>query len=433
MDRLRVGDVGLHLLDVVLDVPVGQEDVGPAVEVVVEEERTEGEGEQAGPAHAGRGRGVHEEALALVVVEARHLVGEVADDQAGEAAAVVVGGVDAHGPARAPVLVEGDAGAQTPLLEGPVALVAVEAVGLGVVGHRQVRPAVAVEVEGGHAQRLAAVVEEAGVLRHVLEARAALVAVEAVGRAGIGLGRAVGLVDAVQRAADVGLRRPAHVVAHVEVGVAVAVVVQEGGAAAEAAVLQARGGGGVAEARAVVEQQAVAPQRADEEVGVAVVVHVGGRRAQAVALHGQAGRARGVLERPVAAVAIERGKVRPSRGTAQARALHEEEILVAVAVGIEEDDARAHRLRQVLLAGGAVVVAEGDPGFAGHLTERRRRIREGEQGERQEGRSQGFHRLSTVLVYEGLREGGGAEAGARASRCSWMGWRSLLSSGLRRR
>jgi len=98
--RLRVADLGLDLLDVVRHVAAHREDVEAAVEVEVEEERRKGEREQRGLPDRRGGRLVDEEAVALVVVQAQHLVREVPDQERRPAASAVVGRVRAHAGAR---------------------------------------------------------------------------------------------------------------------------------------------------------------------------------------------------------------------------------------------------------------------------------------------------------------------------------------------
>ncbi len=146
------------------------------------------------------------------------------------AGAVVVGGVDTHAGAGHAVFTEGDAGGDSLLLEGAVLLVQVELVGLGVVGEENVGPAIVVVVEDGDAEAFGSGVKEAGFLGGIFELAAAQVVPEARGGSPVGLGRAVGLVGAVEGAVDVGLRRPLHVVGDDEVKLAVAVVIDPGGA-----------------------------------------------------------------------------------------------------------------------------------------------------------------------------------------------------------
>ena len=144
---LGVADAFLHALDLVFDVAVGYEDVGPPVVVVVEEEAAEAERDERGASDFGLRGFVDEQAVAFVVVERNHLVGEVADDDAGVPAAVVVGGVGAHSGAGYAVFAEGDAGGDAALFEGSVFLIEVELVRLRVVGDQEVGPAVGVVIE----------------------------------------------------------------------------------------------------------------------------------------------------------------------------------------------------------------------------------------------------------------------------------------------
>ena len=76
MRRLGVADALLHALDLIFDVAVGDEDVGPAVVVVVEEEAAEAERDQRGAADFGAWSFVDEQTVAFVVVERKHLVGK---------------------------------------------------------------------------------------------------------------------------------------------------------------------------------------------------------------------------------------------------------------------------------------------------------------------------------------------------------------------
>ena len=385
MGRLPVGDPLLDVGDVVLDVSVGDEDVLAAVEVVVEEEGPESQGEQAVPPDLRHRRLVDEETDSFVVIERDHLVREVADDEVGLAVAVVVGSVDAHGPAGGAVLGESDAGEHPGVLEPAVSEVPVEVVGLGVVRHRQVGEPVAVEVENRHPEALATRVEEAGRLGDVGEAFASVVSVERGACPVIGLRSAVALVDTVEGAKDVLLDGPLHVVEEEEVEVPVAVGVEPGGAAREAGMGDRRRLRGFPKNPvAGVFQQAVRPERGQIDVLVPVGVVVGDGRPDAVE-RGVEPRAGGrVLEGSVAAVPVERrGGFGSAAVSGPAPAVHEEEVLIAVAVGVEESHPAAHRLREVLLAEGSVLVDEADPGRLRHL-DKVRLLRPGGAGERAE-------------------------------------------------
>ena len=87
---LGVLDGRLDDRDVVGDVAVDGEDIGEAVEIVVEEEGAEGERGGGGGPDAGGCGAVGEEAGAIVVIERDALVGEVADDEPGAAGAVTL-------------------------------------------------------------------------------------------------------------------------------------------------------------------------------------------------------------------------------------------------------------------------------------------------------------------------------------------------------
>ncbi len=99
-------DLRLHAADLLFDVAVGREDIGIAVQIVIEEEHAERQAQQAGAAHAGARRFIHEQAVAFVVIQAQHLVREVADQQMRAAGAVVIGGIGAHRAARHAVFAE---------------------------------------------------------------------------------------------------------------------------------------------------------------------------------------------------------------------------------------------------------------------------------------------------------------------------------------
>ena len=169
---------------------------------------------------------VLEQARAERAIEPGHLVVEVRDRDAHPARVVEVGRVDAHAGARPAVGAEGDAGLDADLLEGAVALVAIELVGLRVVGDDQIRPAVLIVVEHRHAERFRARVEDAARRGDVLERPVAAVAKEPAGVAAVGLGRAIRLLLAVGAAEDVVLGRPLDVVADEEVEQAVAIEVE---------------------------------------------------------------------------------------------------------------------------------------------------------------------------------------------------------------
>src|SRR5207302_5087889 len=96
MRRLGIADPLLHALDGVFDVAIGDENIGPAVVVIIEEETAEAERNQRGAAYFRLRSFIDEQAVTFVVIERDHLIREVGNDDAGPAAAVIVGGVDPH-------------------------------------------------------------------------------------------------------------------------------------------------------------------------------------------------------------------------------------------------------------------------------------------------------------------------------------------------
>ena len=349
---LFVGLVRLQLGDVRVDVAVGREDVEPAVEVVVEEEGAELERPLARPFEAGRAGLVGEQEALLVDEhqEGVRLVGEVGDEHR-LLARLVLADIDPHCPARGRQSV-GDVRLHSLLLEPPPALavgdVVEQEVPHGVVGHEQVRPAVAVGVEQDHAERLAdrpllgVRVRPLGLghpdarrLAHVFKGAVALVAVQAA-LVAFERGRLlVGAADAGERRFDAQVDRggPGAVVADEQVEFAVAVVIDEGGRGAErdrrsvfeerlarfAARPDARSGHAglrrhvLEPLPADVAEQPVSADAGDEQVREAVVVEVADARPDAVHRDVQPGRHGHVRKRAVAVVAVQgeaRGLVR---------------------------------------------------------------------------------------------------------------------------
>ena len=130
------------------------------------------------------------------------------------------------------------------------------------------------------------------------------------------------------------------------------------------------------------------PERGDEEIGIAVVVVVADRGAHAVHTQANAGGFGDIREMQRAAavgggneIVAEEATGRRSASPAsrlrrgverQGRALHEEDVEIAVVVVIEERDAGAHDLRQKVVAAGAVDVRKRQTGCCGRFDEDRR-------------------------------------------------------------
>src|SRR5215510_10015821 len=107
MRRLSILDALLDFLDVILYVAIGDENIGASVEIIIKEEAGEAQREQAGVADFGTGRLIHKQAIALIVIERHHLVGEIRDDDAGTSRPVIVSGIHAHACTRYAIFTEG--------------------------------------------------------------------------------------------------------------------------------------------------------------------------------------------------------------------------------------------------------------------------------------------------------------------------------------
>ena len=96
-------------------------------------------------------------------------VGEIGNEQVELAVAVHITHLRPHGPPRITVRPVRHVGQQGILDKLPVALVLEEVVLHGVVGHKQVPPTVFVEVDDANTHRVAGIIRQARLLRHVLE------------------------------------------------------------------------------------------------------------------------------------------------------------------------------------------------------------------------------------------------------------------------
>src|ERR1700676_823154 len=152
--RLRVADALLYALDLIFDVAVGDEDVLPAVVIVVEEETAEAERYERRTTDFRARSFIHEQAVAFVVVEREHLVCKICNDEAGAAGTVIIHSINAHAGAGHAIFAERDASRNGTLFEGAILFIQVELVGLRVVGDQDVGPSVVVVVENGDAESL---------------------------------------------------------------------------------------------------------------------------------------------------------------------------------------------------------------------------------------------------------------------------------------
>ncbi len=166
---LPVGYQGVVLLDVVVHVSVGDEEIEPAVVVIIEETGSEPEVVQAHLPEPG-GEGNLGVVRPVVTVQGVVLQLVVGDEEIEVAVVVVIPGVDAHARLRLAVGAQRRSREQADLVEA-ASLVAVQKIGGHVVGDVDVGVTVAVEIPADgsedvagiiHSRRRAAVREAAG-------------------------------------------------------------------------------------------------------------------------------------------------------------------------------------------------------------------------------------------------------------------------------
>ncbi len=205
------------------------------------------------------------------------------------------------------------------------------------------------------------------------------------------------VLDAVDAASPVGLRRPGCVIGHYQVQQAVVVVIEPGRADAQHPwrfPTDARLFGDIGEGSvAVVVIQGVPPGAANEDVLEAVIIVIAHGDAQIVAdVFAKEPRFPGhVLERAVSFVAkqavVERGA--DFLHLRQLRAVGEEDVHFAVVVVVEDGDAAGHRLHEVLPRRQIVIGDVGELRACGDIDEVRLRRLDGDCASGQGGRRAG--------------------------------------------
>src|SRR6266568_9368595 len=207
MRRLSVTHALLYFFNLVFNVAVRDENIGPAIVVVIEEEAAEAERYQRGTTDFGAGCFVHKQAVAFVVIKREHLIGKVSNDQACTAGAVVVGSINAHAGASDTIFAEGDASGNSFFFKGSIVFVQIELVGLGIVGEHDVGPAVAVVIENGDAKSLRSVVKKVSFLSGVFKLSVAEIVPQPCRRTLVRFRRAIRFVGAVKRTEQVSRKR----------------------------------------------------------------------------------------------------------------------------------------------------------------------------------------------------------------------------------
>jgi len=118
-------EIGITQLDGVEVVALSDEEILPAVVVVVEEADAPSGMRHSGASNAGSETGIGESGVRIVLVEGIALIGKIGDDEIGPAIVIVVGEIDTHAGVGAAVAINGDFGEEAHFFEGAVALVVI--------------------------------------------------------------------------------------------------------------------------------------------------------------------------------------------------------------------------------------------------------------------------------------------------------------------
>ncbi len=105
-------------------------------------------------------------------------------------------------------------------------MIPIKLVGLRIISHQQIGPAIAIIVEHGYTEGLRTAVENSAGGGDILKGSIAAIAKQPAGLAAIGLRRAIGLVLAVEAAKHIVLGRPLDVIADKQVQQSVAVEIK---------------------------------------------------------------------------------------------------------------------------------------------------------------------------------------------------------------
>src|SRR5437773_2934905 len=164
--------------------PLGNENVFPAVVIGIKEESSPSCRQPAGLADAGSVGHVIKTLSTEIAKQSVLFKRECRNEDIGPAVVVVIGKIYAHACEGVPIFVVGCTGKQGLLGEGPITVVSEQGLRYTVVGYHDVGPPVSVEVVEGHSQSLAWVLADAARPRHVQKCPVALVLVKEVGNGG---------------------------------------------------------------------------------------------------------------------------------------------------------------------------------------------------------------------------------------------------------
>ena len=143
-------------LDVIQHVSIRHEQIARAVVVIIEEPRSEATHVECGIRKLGAESPIIEGPISHVLIEARQLHIEMGDDQVHAAAARCVRSISSHSCLELTVTADRHSCEIGNFSESSVAIVVKQRIGHVIVGDKNVLPAVVVVVEGDNAQSIRA-------------------------------------------------------------------------------------------------------------------------------------------------------------------------------------------------------------------------------------------------------------------------------------
>ncbi len=183
--------------------------------------------------------------VALIAKQGPDLAPQIVVEDVYPAVIVEIFGVAAHGGDSLRIVVVSNAQRQALLLEGPIAFIDEKEVVLGVVGDKDVLPAIVVEIGDGDSHTFARRSAETGFLGDIFELAVPEVVIQPEGTL-VETPRIAVIFIALGGAAEVGLRSPDCVVGDDQIEQAIVVVVEPcGGDAQGIGRLAANAGGAV--------------------------------------------------------------------------------------------------------------------------------------------------------------------------------------------
>ena len=368
---LRVALTGRQLLELGVEVAVGDEKIEPAVVVVVEEGGAEAEQWPHDAVEAGTSRDIGEQPVTFVAIEGVYVFGEIGHEEIEITVVVVVAAVHPHAGLRSAIIRVGDPRSHADLDKVPVAVISVQLVGLGVVGHIDVQISVGIEISERDPKAGISSVGYPRLDAHIGESAVGIVPVQTVRLRGNPF-RPVehfqALVERLSAACGKCVEIELEIVGDVQVQQPVTVEIAEGGTGPPAIVPHAGLGGHVREGpSAVVAEQLVRPPVGQVDIGISVVVVVADGAAHAPGRRSETGFIRNFAEDAQPPVTVtgfvaEEAISRLCKRVSEGRAVDGEQVEPAVAVIVEKGGACGHRLEDVILTGAAGYVADGQPG-----------------------------------------------------------------------